>query len=145
MIFRKFTMILLDVPRINYLFIFFANSLLNFSREFVINSVSGPLIHYLLHLNTMNSLSILRTQNEFTFYLANQLWFYFLFHEFAIYFAKKQWIHYLCRYYTMKSLSVSQIHYLFGDFNIFLANSLWIYWVSHNSLWIFANSLWIYY
>ena len=115
-----------------------------FCREFIVNSVSGPRIHYLLRRYTTNSpsftqvhynfLSLLQIKYEFTWCSADSLWIihftnskliyflfreskwiHFLFHEFAIYFTKIQWIHCLFHDSTMILLSALQIHYLFRE------------------------------
>ena len=112
-LFRGFTMKLLYFPWIHYIFtIYFANLLWIHYRlgEFTTHPVSGPWIHCLLHkytmnspsftrihynflslrLDTMNLLSILRTQDEFSIFFANslsisRLWFQFLVQEFTIF------------------------------------------------------------
>ena len=150
-LFRGFTMKLLYFPWIHYIFtIYFANLLWIHYRlgEFTTHPVSGPWIHCLLHkytmnspsftrihynflslrLDTMNLLSILRTQDEFT-----------------IFFAKMQWIHFisfpLLQYqFTVcfaNSLSIPRIHY---EYTINL-DSLSISWKYHELTICFAITL----
>ena len=127
--FREFTMILLDVPRIYYLFTIF--------REFVVNSVSAPRIHYLLRkytinspsYTTMNSLSVSRIHylfDEFTMNLLGFLWFTMDFREITINSVPGPWIHYLLRLYTMNSPS-------------FFATQLWFYFLFHEFASYFAK------
>ena len=161
--FRYTTMNSLSVSRIHYLFGEFTINLLGFSqftlnfREITMNSLFFSWIYYILSVRSTNSLSFLRKCNEFTIFinslflsriyylfceptifLANSLWFQFVFrintlnsleilHEFTWCFVNFLWIYYLSLEFTMNLLYFSRIN---NEFTPFFANSSWFHSLS---------------
>ena len=82
-------------------------------REFSIDSLSFPWIHF-----------------EFNIFYANSLWIHYQLHEFTMDLLSFSRIHYdftiFIAIFTMNSLLVTQIHY---GFIIFFATSLWFYYI----------------